>query len=212
MRAETMELLKHPAVIAALITLVGAAVFVPLIKKFYFDPRSRLRVEVRAFRAKTSGGLKKIAGDSLDAKQQYFGPMRSLLGCDGYAVVTITNIGKKKIVGVTAMSPKFPLIWELDGADEPVELQQGQSFNVGDIQPKRSQVIHLWCVADMSEFSFGPMKKHLIRISADELDSASFRFPLPKYVYDKLATRIVPISWILFVFVFFLLLYTEVIK
>ena len=41
MSGEIIELLKHPFVIA-LIALVGAAIVVPLVKKFYFDPRSRL--------------------------------------------------------------------------------------------------------------------------------------------------------------------------
>jgi hypothetical protein len=188
-----MEFLRHPNVIAALITLVGAAIIVPLIKKFYFDTRSRLHVEVRAFRTKTSEGLKRIAGESLDAKQQYFGPVRSVMACRGYAAVTITNISKKKIVSVTAMSPRFELIWELDGANEAVELQQEQLFVVGDIQPKRSQMIHLWCMADISDFYFGPLKKRLIRISADELDSVRLRFPTSRYVVTKYVFRM---GWI----------------
>jgi hypothetical protein len=188
-----MEFLRHPTVIAALITLVGAAIIVPLIKKFYFDTRSRLRVEVRAFRTKTSEGLKKIARESLDTKQEYFGPMRSVIACNGYAAVTITNISKKKIMGVTAMSPRFELVWQLDGANEAVELQREQLFVVGDIQPKRSQMINLWCMADMSDFDFGPLKNRFIRISADELDSVRLRFPTPRYVVTKYVFRM---GWI----------------
>jgi hypothetical protein len=191
MGGEIMQFVKQPPVVASLIALVGAAIIVPLIKKFYFDTRSRLRVEVRAFRTKTSEGLKQIVSESLDAKRQYFGPMRSIVAYNGYAAVTITNIGKKKIVGVTAMSPSFALIWQLDGGSEAVELQQEQPFFVGDIQPKRSRVIHLWCLADMSDFNFAPLKNKLIRISADELDSVRLRFPMPGYLWGKYELRIV---------------------
>jgi hypothetical protein len=194
MGGEIMEFVKQPPVVASLIALVGAAIIVPLVKKFYFDTRSRLRVEVRGFRTKTSEGVKKIVGESLDAKQQYFGPIRTVMACNGYAAVTITNISKKKIAGVTATSPRFELVWQLDGANEPVELKQEQLFVVGDIQPKRSQVIHLWCMADVSRFDFGPLKNRLIRISADELDSVRRRFPTPRYVLGKYGFRI---AWII---------------
>ena len=198
MGGEIMQFVKQPPVVASLIALVGAAIIVPLIKKFYFDTRSRLRVEVRAFRAKTSEGLKQIVSESLDAKRQYFGPMRSVVACNGYAAVTITNIGKKKIVGVTAMSPSFELIWQLDDGNEAVQLQQEQPFFVGDIQPKRSRVIHLWCRADMSDFNFAPLKNKLIRISADELDSVRRRFPMPRYLWKKYELRFLWLFNILF--------------
>jgi hypothetical protein len=184
-----IEFLKQPTVIAALITLIGAAIIVPLIKKFYFDTRSRLRVEVRAFRANMSEGVKKIVRDALAAKQQFFDPMHSLVGYHGYAVVTITNMSKKKIANVSAVSPAFALIWQVDDAAEAVELQPGQPIVVGDIQPKRSRVIHLWCSADMSDFDFGPLKNKLIRISADELDSVRRRFPTPRYLWKKYQLR-----------------------
>ena len=58
MGGEIMEFVKQPPVVASLIALVGAAIIVPLVKKFYFDTRSRLRVEVRGFRTKTSEGVK----------------------------------------------------------------------------------------------------------------------------------------------------------
>jgi hypothetical protein len=190
MRDEIIEFMKQPPVIAALIALFGAAVIVPLVTKFYLATRSRLRVEVRAFRANTSEGVKKIVRDALGAQQQFFAPMYSVVGYHGYAVVTITNMSKKKIANVSAVSPAFALIWQLDDAAEAVELQPGQPIVVGDIQPKRSRVIHLWCSADMSDFHFGPLKNKLIRISADELDSVRRRFPMPQYLWKKYQFRL----------------------
>jgi hypothetical protein len=199
-----IEFFKQPPVIAAIIIVIGAAIIAPLVKKFYFDVQSRLRVEVRAWNYKTSEAVKKIVREPYDAKREYFAPMRRLIDAGGYMMVTLTNIGKKKISGVSVMAPDNPLgmFWQIDDADEIIEVKQGQPIGVGDIQPKHSRVIHIWCNVDVSDFNFFPLKR-LLRISADELDSVRLRFPMPRYLWKKYDLRLVwTFNFILFAALF----------
>src|ERR1700688_3951908 len=94
-----IEFFEQPSVIAAIITVVGAA----LVKKFYFDVQKRLRIEVRACNYKTSEAAKKIWLEAFDAKRDYHSTMRRVLDVGGYMMVTIINIGKKKILGWRVM-------------------------------------------------------------------------------------------------------------
>jgi hypothetical protein len=79
-----------------------------------------LRVEVRPWNYKTSEALKKLVREPFDAKQQYFVPMRMFVDAHGYMMVTITNIGKKKISSVSVMAPdyKLDMVWQIDDAEE----------------------------------------------------------------------------------------------
>ena len=185
------EFFTQPPVIAAIIVVIGAAIIAPLVKKFYFDVQNRLRVEVRAWNYKTSEALKKIARAPFDAKGEYFTPMRRLIGAGGYMMVTITNISKKKISGVSVTVPDGPsdMSLQIDDADEIIEMKKGQPIGVGDIQPKHSRVIHIWCNADVSDFNFSYLKR-LLRISADELDTVHLRFPMPRYLWTKYELRL----------------------
>jgi hypothetical protein len=72
-------------------------------------------------------------------------------------------------------------------------MKKGQLIGVGDIQPKHSRVIHIWCNADVSDFNFSYLKR-LLRISADELDTVRLRFPMPRYLWKKYELRLM---WIL---------------
>jgi hypothetical protein len=191
-----IDLFKQPAIIAAIIALVGASIIVPLIKKFYFDARSRLRVEVRPWNYRTSEALKKIMRAQLDAaRSELFSPPRSVLNAGGYTTVTITNVSKKKISGVSMMAPNeiWNMIWQIDDADELIEVKKGQPVRLGDIQPMHSCTVHVWTPhADMSAFNFSMLRK-LFRLSADELDSVHFRFPMPRYLTTKYIGRLISI-------------------
>jgi hypothetical protein len=186
-----IEIFKQPPIIAAIIALIGAAIIVPLIKKFYFDAQNRLRVEVRSWNYKTSEALKKLVREPLDAKQKYFGPMRMFVNAHGYMVITITNIGKKKISAVSVMVPDayLNMVWQIDDAETFLEVKKGQPIGLGDIQPKHSRVIYIWSDVDTSDFNFAWFK-HFLRISADELDSVRLRFPMPRYLRKKYEPRL----------------------
>jgi hypothetical protein len=201
MRDEIIEFIKQPPVIAALIALFGAAVIVPLVTKFYLATRNRLRVEIRPWRTKTSEVVKKIVREPLDAMQQYFAPTGMLVNATGYMTVTVTNISKKKITGVSAMNPNsdMDMVWQIDEAGEIINVKKGQLVAVGDIQPKHSRIIHIWTNVDTSEFNFSWFKRFL-RISADELDSVRLRLPMPRYLWKKYDFR--------FIWTFLALLYS----
>lgn len=200
-----IEFFEQPSVIAAIITVVGAA----LVKKFYFDVQNRLRIEVRAWNYKTSEAAKKIWLEAFDAKRDYHSTMRRVLDVGGYMMVTITNIGKKKILGVSVMmlDSNMSMFLQIDDADEIIEVTKAQLVGVGDIQPKHSRVLHIWTSADVSDFNFDPIKG-LLRISADELDSVRLRFPMPRYLRTKIEPWLVGLLCVLVIALFFIGLYS----
>jgi hypothetical protein len=63
-----------PPIIAALITLIGAAIIVPLVKKLYFDVQNRLRVEIRIWNANNSE-LVKRHWETLSSLMTHFGKL-----------------------------------------------------------------------------------------------------------------------------------------
>jgi hypothetical protein len=69
-----IEFFKQPPVLTTILGIIGAAIIVPLVKKFYFDVQNRLRVEVRAWTHKTSEAVKTMAMESLHAKQEFYSP------------------------------------------------------------------------------------------------------------------------------------------
>jgi hypothetical protein len=192
-----IEFFEQPSVFGPIFIVVATAIGA-LVKKFYFDVQSRLRVEVRAWNYKLSEASKKIAREEFDAKRDYFSPMRTLIDAGGYMMVTITNSSKKKISGVSIMVPdsNMTMSLQIDDAGEIIEVKKGQLIGVGDIQPKHSRVMHIWCNVDVSEFHFSVLK-HLLRISADELDSVRLRFPMPRYQWKKYEFRLIWISNVL---------------
>jgi hypothetical protein len=205
-----IEFFKQPPVIAAIIVVVGAAIIAPLVKKFYFDVQNRLRVEVRAWNFTTIEALKKIVGEHLDAKHEYFSPMRTVLNARGYIAVKITNISKKKISGVSVMAPEtsISMFLQIDDTDGLIEVKKGQLISLGDIQPKHSRSIHIWVFADVSDFDFSFFKKRLLRVSADELDTVQLRFPMPRYLWKKYEPRLFLIFNFLVVAALFIALYS----
>jgi hypothetical protein len=208
------SLFTEPPVVGALIGLLAVSLIAPIVKKYYFDVRSRLRVDVRAWRNKTSGALKKTVWDTLDAKRQYGDdPMRTLTKAGGYMMVTITNTSKKKILGVSVIAPdtNLDMVWQIDDADEIIEVKKGQPIGVGDIQPKHSRVIHIWSNVDMSDFNFFAVK-HFLRISADEIDSVRMRFPMPRYLWKKYEPRLLNACYLLIVAALFICLYLGLIR
>jgi hypothetical protein len=204
-----IEFFKQPPIFAAIIALVGAAIIVPLVKMLYFDVQKRLRVEVRAWNYKMSEASKKIAREQFGAKHDYFSPMRTLIDAGGYLMVTITNSSKKKISGVTVMAPNsdMSMFLQIDDGDEIREMKKAQPISVGDIQPKHSRVMHIWCNVDVSEFDLSRLKS-LLRISADEFDSVRLRFPMPRYLWTKYEPPLVLIFIVLGFAALFIALYS----
>jgi hypothetical protein len=184
-----IEFLKEPPIVAAIIALIGVTIIAPLVKKFYFDVQNRLHVEVRPWNYKVSEALKKTVEPSIE-RIDYFDPIRQLARAKGYMTVTITNISKRKISGVSVTAnTDMETIWQIDDADQAMSVTRGKPpIDLGDIQPKHFRVIHIWCPVDISDFNFEWLK-HFLRISANELDSVRLRFPMPRYLWKKYEIR-----------------------
>jgi hypothetical protein len=179
---EMMELLKHPFVIA-LIALFGAAIIVPLVKKFYFDPRSRLRV-VTVWRTRTCEVLKQAVREMRNLPN--WDELADIVNGKGYTMLTITNTSKKKISGVSVFVSDvgFDVFCQIDDDGELIKVKRGKPNVVGDIQPGHSRVMHVWSLMDMTDSNFASIK-NLLQVSADERDSVSVRFPMPSYIRTK---------------------------
>jgi len=186
-----MGFLNQPQIVAAIIALVGAALIVPLVKKFYFDVQHTLRVEVRAFSARTSEVVQKIVIGTLPSP---FDPLAKLVRSRGYLMVKITNSGKRKINGVSATlsNSLFEMQCQLDDDVELIAAKTGTKIDLGDIQPKHSRMIHMWSDLDTSDWSFGGLVglKHILQLSADELDNVRIRFPMSRYMRKKYEFRL----------------------
>jgi hypothetical protein len=184
-----------------------------VLKKWYFDVQSRLRVDMRAWNYKTSEAVKAIVREPFEAKLDFFNPIRRIIDARGYMTVTITNISKKKISGVsvTGLEPSSDMCWQIDDANDIITAKKGEVIRLGDIQPQHFRVVHIWSNVDVSDFNFAWFKQ-LLRISADELDSVRLRFPTPRYLRKKYESRISIVLYLLVIGATAISLYLGVIR
>lgn len=140
--------LTETPILVALIGLLSAAIVVPLVKKHFFDVRSRMHIEVRAFPHLGNVALKNAAGiDALDA-------LWAVATAKGAIQVTIKNVSRKKISGVTvSVSNDFlgEMFCQIEEAAEYANLRRTKAILVGDIQPGHVRVLHIWTNFDRSD-------------------------------------------------------------
>jgi hypothetical protein len=181
----TWERLTETPVLLAVIGILVTVVVAPLVKKLFFDPRLRLLVDVRIFAHPTHVALANATREAL--KMDFMHPMWGVLRATGCVVITIKNISKKKISGVTVRLPDLAsdITCQVDDAEEFVTSKSVKAVPIGDIQPGHVRSLYVWTV-DMSDFDFGKIKK-FFHVSADELDGVRFRFPTPGYIKGKYA-------------------------
>jgi hypothetical protein len=182
----TWEQLTATPVLLATIGVLSAAIIVPLAKKYLFDPRTRLVVEVRVVAHPKSMALQKLTQEAL--KMNFTHPMWDLVRAKGCVLVNIKNVSKKKISGVTVGLPDLvsAMVCQVDEAEEPIGDKVMKIVPIGDIQPGHVRSLYIWTGNDMSDFDFSFIKK-LFHVSADELDAVRFRFPMPRYILGKYA-------------------------
>ncbi len=180
-----MGSLSQPQIVAAIIALIGAAIVVPLVKKYYFDVQHRLRVDVRAYSAKTSNAVKAIM-TTFSTANIFGDPLASCISANGYTRVTITNTSRKKISGISVIIADFffDAVCQLDDEDTLTSFKKGTVIGIGDIQPKHSRTLHMWSAQDRSDSHFVAFKAFLT-ISANELDAIHLRYPAPRYITTR---------------------------
>jgi hypothetical protein len=165
------------AVVVAILTLV--------LKKWYFDVQTRLRVEVLSWDTRFSKTMKGLLQEGIHAN-----PGRDIREKDElekirdfreYVMVRVSNTGKKKASGVSLrVGPRTTYHYEIGGSGMRGFVDQRTSVLViGDIQPKGHRVVHLWSAMQSSELL--DLKSEFV-VSADEVDAVSYSFPLPKHL------------------------------
>ncbi|RWD14164.1 MAG: hypothetical protein EOS74_19470 [Mesorhizobium sp.] len=183
----------------ALLALLSPIAIVPLVKKFVFDSRMRLRAEVRISSAKTSQLVAKIVADYIRAlpydteegKAQH-GMLVSFGSISGYTSLRLRNVSKKKLTNVSVMADDLYALYQIDNGPQLHGLEKGKPLLVGDIAPGHERIVHFWSLSDYSDSHLGMKTRY--RMSADEIDSTSVRFPLPQYIKKRI------IGWSLLAF------------
>jgi hypothetical protein len=176
-------------------TIAVPVIVGPAVKKWYFDVQNRLRVEVRLCTTKTSEQTKRFLDSQKipydDPIRDLMRPIRGLMRTTSYATITIKNIGRRKISAVTVTlldHAYYDTFCQIDDSDELLEVKEGLPVPIGDIQPRHHRLVHIWLLGDMTLYDFSRVRKWL-RISADELDSVRFRYPMPHYLRTKYQIR-----------------------
>ncbi|MER9493433.1 hypothetical protein NKI86_16550 [Mesorhizobium sp. M0320] len=175
----------------AVLALLSPIAIAPLIKKFFFDSRMRLRAEVRMSSAKTSQLIEKIVGDYVrvlpydaEGTKAQIRTLVSFGDIKGYTSLRLRNISKKKLTNVSVMANDIHAMYQIDDGLELRSVEEGKALLVGDIAPSHERIVHFWSLGDHSDSHLGMKTRY--RMSADELDSTSLRFPFPPYIRKRI--------------------------
>jgi hypothetical protein len=122
-------------------------------------------------------GIPAIVGDNLERRYELL-RMRKF---ESYIKVRVFNTGRKKASGVTLRGK----VWEgfhyqVDESNSGGSIDDSGALVIGDIQPKDHRVVHLWSVVTPDIDN-----KDTLKVSADEVDAVSYRFPLPDYLAKR---------------------------
>jgi hypothetical protein len=184
-------------VITTVITTVVGGVVLLFIKKLYFDGLARLRVEVRCWETKAPNGLRKYTDRIIGLVEIDKRPhldesdVRDFLRCSGYCTLLIRNVSKKKISGIGITGDFVNCFYQVDddATEVPSRVPKDKPIPVGDIQPNHHRKVHLWMSSDLAGAGFVWVKRQC-KVTADELDGVSYRFPLPTYLARKYRGRV----------------------
>lgn len=175
-----------PAIWGAMIALAGAAIIVPFLNRYVWGSRTRLRAEVVFGPTKLpTKATKQLRGSSAafvgDEAWGFYG----FPDATQYALVTIHNDSKKLIKGVTLSVASASGWVQVEDGEELS--RAGGNVVVGDILPGQSRTAHMW-LTGMLFTDFGTIKRS-ISVTAEEFDSIRVRYPMPRYVYQRLRDR-----------------------
>ncbi|MBZ9739689.1 MULTISPECIES: hypothetical protein [unclassified Mesorhizobium] len=180
-------------IVFAVLGLLTTIAIAPLIKKYFFDSRLRLRAEVRISPAKSSQLVSKIVADylrnTLSYEEDHTAERSALLSyasIKSHTSLRLRNVSKKKLTNVSVMVADLHAVYQIDNDQELLEVKTGKPLLIGDIAPAHERIVHFWSLWDYSSSHFGASMKTRFRMSADELDATSIRFPLPMYLKTRI--------------------------
>lgn len=185
-----------PAILAAFITFIGAVIFAPIATRVLtqlFEKKSRLSVSIYASDIGPSTFLKKHLNYGFDTEltKEERDQRDIFRRLKGYVAVKISNNGSSVVKSVTLSAPDdglFEFVAQVGDSEETTVISKGKQVLVGDIQPKRSALIHChthFTVADYQS-KFLVDKFH---VTADQVDKVSYSFDIPNYLSSSYSFR-----------------------
>jgi hypothetical protein len=105
--------------------------------------------------------------------------LRSYFSSQSYMRFRILNNSRKKLAHLTLFDNEYSDLCQIDeGGLESVV--RGQPIVLGDLQPGRETVLHLWSSSNVP--AWNPDTKSRFKFSADELDRVKIKEPMQEFL------------------------------
>lgn len=177
-----------PAIWAALISLLGAAVLAPAANRllsFIFERKSKVEVSILGSDIQPSTfiaqAMKYAYKDGLGREEEnlrdVFGRMR------GYIRATVTNRSTSTIKNLS-LSVEGTLLRGVVqiGPEGQCSFFDGSiDLSLGDVQPRKFIQCHIYQTSTAADYNIDVFKQ-MIQVTADHLDRVSYKFETAKYI------------------------------
>jgi hypothetical protein len=186
---------------AALIALVGTVILAPLVARgltWFSEKRSQLLVVLSWNESgKCSyleGMVSKIILESKafreapsdDDRWKDIRIFRSFFTAQSYMRFLVLNNSRKKLSQLTLFDDEWSDLFQVDQG-EISAVERGQPMLLGDLQPGREVVLHLWSSSNVPVWN--PDSKKRFKFSADELDRVIIKEPMQEFLKKRYLYR-----------------------
>jgi hypothetical protein len=172
-------------ILAALITLFGAAFLAPLVNRVIVvmsEKRAQLRVNFSVQDFEIPNNLRALVEKhvhQLEKDNRAIEPLKWFNYVETVWLLEITNTSKKKINGVTITANVGTGFYEAENEADLRQFENKKLITIGDIQPGHSKTLRIWSNINQSSFYYSELKDSFHVVSADELDRIIYKYPIP---------------------------------
>jgi len=176
------------AVGAATIAAIITAIAQPLITKFIRD-KARIVVTISHYPYRAPSLLREALDEyrrGLIGTDQYkpevHAQLFTLPHSEGFSEVKVENRSKRGIDGLfLELENNFDFFAEITSGGSVSDTKYGKSCEIGTLRANSQCTILLWTRQENTHSFFGS-HKNAIKISANDYDKLSIRFPPPRYI------------------------------
>ncbi|SHK96066.1 hypothetical protein SAMN05444159_4636 [Bradyrhizobium lablabi] len=188
---------------AALIALVGTAILAPLVVRclaWLGEKRSQLLVVLtwnqagkcdylEAITSKLILGSKEFreAASVDESRWRDLRIFRTFFSAQSYMRFVILNNSRKKLSHLTLFDNEWSDLFQIDQGPT-ISVERGQPMVLGDVQPGREIVLHLWSSSNIPVWN--PDTRKRFKFSADELDRVKIKEPMQEFLKRRYQHRI----------------------
>ena len=189
-------------IIVVILAPLAATIIGLMVKHWYFDAQRRLIVTVLIWRSKQSRFLLKVLEEQvqggLSIQNDRWMPAFGMARAASYIEIEVKNASKKRIDGITIVPSEMgrDVRFQIEDGEELNATEDGKKIELGNLQPQHCVKLHMWSGYDVG-VRITDLKK-LLRVSADEIDRVSLRFPLPPYQKYRYVRRLLGVLFVLF--------------